>query len=676
VELDSPSLRGADAAADAAAIARCLERDNAWSGLRAWTRAKDLRDVADMCHRINPAAWAALYVTFYDAVLRHAETYPAALRERDAALPPAWFTEPFYYAYVQYFGTPSGDGEAGFDDLAEMLGYLEAGGVRNLFLLPHYESPMADGGYDVSDYAPRASLGGAAAWGRFMDAAVARGFRVVTDLPINHTSVRHPWFRAALAGDRRKLAYYLRRDGRVKLGERERGGDLVAIYRDPDGTLSERVLIFPDVDRCHEARFEIDGQQVQLYREFYPFELDLDLQQPTVLAEIFELLGRELRQGVLGKRADAVAHWIKRPGTPADGLPETHALQALIKSFMRHVCPRAVVLPEAVRGAAVCASYAGMATEIAGQAVCSEGDALFNFELQGALREMLYLGTSTPFWRQVFTIPELPTGAVWLNLLEHHDETYLGMISSPNRERLAALIEQGGGQRYKNGMSAGCRYADALGKDPRRIATAIFCLYLMPGVPVLYYGTELGARNQPRHARAMQARQHRLLRELGGEIELERCYDPRELQRGPIPAADFDAAEREEALPYATWRAMNRLRERRASLRGVLLTPIDNGHDSVLSLVRFAGESSDQPLLALANLRGETRELRLPREQLEEKLGIAANARATLVDLLAADGAGLDEGDMKPLSVEAEADLFVRLEPYAHRLLESATEDR
>jgi maltose alpha-D-glucosyltransferase/alpha-amylase len=646
----------------AAAIEAAFEKDGPWAVLRGLTTKKDLADVKSMCREIQPERWAEIYVKFWDAVVEARAARPAALEARDAALPEDWFHEPFYYCYPQYFGTPEAGKEGGFDALVEQLDYLETLGIRNLYLLPHYESPMADGGYDVSRYTPRQSLGGPAAYARFMKAANARGFRVVTDAPFNHTSVEHPWFQALKKGDPVKSRFYLQVNGREKIGEKDVNGDIVSRYRDPDGTETELVNIFPDVDRSHHLEVESGAGKVQVYREFYPFQVDLDLRNPSVLGEIFELLGREANDGVLGKRTDAIAHWMKRPGTASDGLPETHGLQALLKSFLGHVAPGAIVMPEAVRSAKENARYAGVATEIAGRPRASEGDALFAFEMQGALREMLYLGTSTPFWSKVFALPVLPENATWVNLLGHHDETYLGFVSEPNRDAMRAHIEASGGRVYKNGMSAGARFADCLGHDPERVATAMFALYLTPGTPAVYYGAELGAPSQPEFALAEQKRHHATLKAQGVEVPFDKAYDPRDLQRGPIPASSFAAAVESKQPGVETVRRLNALRASRPALRDGLLSPLTNGHDSVLSMVRHARDPEAPGLVALANLSGEPRTLRLPVGELSAALGVDA-ASVGWVDLLE-DGASVE-----PALVDAHLELV--LPPYGRLLLDA-----
>eukprot|EP00871_Galdieria_phlegrea_P000483 jgi/Galph1/1435/GphlegSOOS_G114.1 len=146
---------------------------------------------------------------------------------------------------------------ATFDDLIEMLPYLEYLGFRNLYLLPHYESPLADGGYDV-----RQNLGGHEAYLRFMKAALAKQEQ----------------------NKKKYIEYYLKRNGRKKIGEYERDGDIICQYQDPDQTISERYVFFRMFDRTHGLL------------NFYPFQVDLDLRNVAVLEEIFHILGNEMNE--------------------------------------------------------------------------------------------------------------------------------------------------------------------------------------------------------------------------------------------------------------------------------------------------------------------------------------------------------------------------------------------
>lgn len=600
------------------------------------TTAEDVRNVRNICRDINLDAWEEIFAAFYNQVVVAAEKRPAHLQRRDEMLAPDWFHDPWYCAYVQYLGTDGPDDVAGFDNLADMLPYIRELGFRNLYILPHYESPMGDGGYDVSDYSPSTTLGGSDAFARFMNAATKAGVCVATDAIFNHTSTEHRWFQAALQGDDTFISYYVQRNGREKIAEYDRDGDIVCRYRDPDGTITERVCVFPDVDRTHGLWVEISGKTYQFYREFYPFQVDLNLQNPAVLNEIFSILAHEVNLGVLGKRMDAIAHWIKRPGVASDGLPESHAVHALIKAFVRHVCRKAIVIPEVVRSLETVSEYAGVATTINGTKCASEGDALLSFEMQAALREMTYFQTVAPFWQRIFRTPKLPSGSVWMNLLEHHDETYIGFFAPEVRYWICEYIKSHGGVVYKNGMSAGGRYADCLDHDPARIATALFLLYLTPGAPIVYAGLEIGWGNNHSHADDAQKRSHKKFQDLGVYVSEKACYDPRELQRGPLPRSAFTGAASNEFLPLVTVRALNDLRITRPSFRTSDVHPIDSGDIGVLCLARECHEQ-DKPLLCIANLTPFEKEVIMPVWQVQQRLhvdNIEANGVMHMEDLL------------------------------------------
>src|SRR5207247_8677896 len=78
-----------------------------------------------------------------------------------------------------------------------------------LWLLPFYPSPRRDDGYDVADYYgvdPRYGTSGD--FVELMHQARERGMRVIVDLVINHTSIRHPWFRDARANPTPKYRHW------------------------------------------------------------------------------------------------------------------------------------------------------------------------------------------------------------------------------------------------------------------------------------------------------------------------------------------------------------------------------------------------------------------------------------------------------------------------------------
>jgi alpha-amylase len=130
-------------------------------------------------------------------------TPPAALEA------PAWYhTAVGYEIFVRSFRDSDGDGIGDFAGIIEKLDHLNDGvpgagddlEVDLIWLMPINPSPSYHG-YDVTDYRDvHADYGGMEGFDAFLDAAHARGIRVVMDLVVNHSSSQHPWFQASAAG--------------------------------------------------------------------------------------------------------------------------------------------------------------------------------------------------------------------------------------------------------------------------------------------------------------------------------------------------------------------------------------------------------------------------------------------------------------------------------------------
>ena len=89
-------------------------------------------------------------------------------------------------------------------------------GVDAIWLSPMYPSPMADFGYDVSDYCNVDPLfGDLPTFDRLVAGAHRRGIKVLIDWVPNHTSDQHPWFIASRSSrDDPKRDWYIWRDPR------------------------------------------------------------------------------------------------------------------------------------------------------------------------------------------------------------------------------------------------------------------------------------------------------------------------------------------------------------------------------------------------------------------------------------------------------------------------------
>ena len=97
--------------------------------------------------------------------------------------------------HVKTFRDSDGDGIGDFRGLIEKLGLPPGTRHDRIWLLPFYPSPLRDDGYDIADYFDvNPNFGTLDDFRAFLDAAHARGLRVITELVINHTSDQNPWF--------------------------------------------------------------------------------------------------------------------------------------------------------------------------------------------------------------------------------------------------------------------------------------------------------------------------------------------------------------------------------------------------------------------------------------------------------------------------------------------------
>jgi len=109
---------------------------------------------------------------------------------------PWWQDAVVYQIYPRSFQDTDGDGVGDLRGIEQRLDHVSALGADAIWLSPIYPSPMADGGYDVADYAavhPR--FGTVADAERLITAAHERNLKVLFDVVPCHTSIEHPWFR-------------------------------------------------------------------------------------------------------------------------------------------------------------------------------------------------------------------------------------------------------------------------------------------------------------------------------------------------------------------------------------------------------------------------------------------------------------------------------------------------
>jgi alpha-glucosidase len=197
----------------------------------------------------------------------------------------------FYQVYPRSFRDSDGDGIGDIRGIIARLPYLTSLGVNAVWLSPIFPSPMADFGYDISDYTGIDPLFGTMAdFDALVNAAHGSGLKIILDLVPNHTSDQHPWFIEARASrDNPKRHWYIWRDPAPDGGP-------------PNNWLSEFGGSAWQYD-------EATGQYY--YHAFLAAQPDLNWRNPAVREAIYDVMRFWLGKGVDGFRVDVIWHLIK-----------------------------------------------------------------------------------------------------------------------------------------------------------------------------------------------------------------------------------------------------------------------------------------------------------------------------------------------------------------------------
>lgn len=206
-------------------------------------------------------------------------------RETDKA--PWWQEAVIYQIYPATFKDSNGDGVGDVRGITQKLDYLSDLGVGAIWLSPIYPSPMKDGGYDVADYEDvDPQFGTLEDFDTLVKEAHARNMRVVTDLVMNHTSDKHPWFEESQDPHSAKSDWYVWADGKP---DGSPPNNWQSFFGGPAWTYSER--------------------RGQWYlHKFAPEQPDLNLWNRDVQDAMVDAMTFWLERGVDGFRFDVIDH--------------------------------------------------------------------------------------------------------------------------------------------------------------------------------------------------------------------------------------------------------------------------------------------------------------------------------------------------------------------------------
>ena len=372
-----------------------------------------------------------------------------------------WHGKTAYQIYPKSFCDSNGDGIGDLRGVISKLDYLRELGVEIVWLSPVYPSPMADQGYDISDYYgidPR--FGTMDDMDELIAKARERGISIVMDLVVNHCSDEHEWFRRACEDPDGPYGqfFYIR--------DWHEGEPLPCNWRSYFG------------GPCWET---LPGHPDKIYfHAFHKKQPDLNWENPKLRREIYKMINWWLDRGLGGFRIDAIIN-IKKllpfrdfPADRDDGLCAIQRMLAEtegVNVFLREMADETFCLYDAFSVGEVFDEK----TEDLPLIIGDDGyfSSMFDFSehLLGLDRRgwhLSHLPTAEEYKQAAFAAQARVADIGFLsNIIENHDEPRGVSHYLPQGERSDAAKKLLGGLNF-----------------------------LLRGLPFLYQGQELGMENR------------------------------------------------------------------------------------------------------------------------------------------------------------------------------------
>lgn len=296
--------------------------------------------------------------------------------------------------------------------LAFLNGHLK-NTVSGVHILPFFPF-TSDDGFAVSDYdTVRQDLGD---WDDI--GAIGRGYRLMSDVVINHASAGHRWFQQFLED---------KPPGRDFIKTAALDDDISQVTRPRPSPLLY----------AHET----DAGEKWVWCTFGPDQIDLDFSNPNLLCEFIRLLRFYIDKGVRVFRLDAVGFLWKQSGTNCLHLQETHEIVKLMRTLIDHLDDNIWLITETNVPAHENLEYFGNS---------NEAHLIYNFALPPLLVHALLTGRSSYLRRWMMSTAPTPDGCTMFNFSASHDGIGLrpveGLLPPDEISRMSETVQGFGGR--------------------------------------------------------------------------------------------------------------------------------------------------------------------------------------------------------------------------------------
>lgn len=431
--------------------------------------------------RLRARVRAHLEVVYGESAASLVEPAIEAMRYPDAVAEPAPYQNYWDESdcwMITYATSVHKEGEPGLRTLQAFCDEYLSDTVSGLHILPFYPY-SSDDGFAVMDYCTVREEAGS--WDDIQ--SIAKRYRLMADLVINHASSQSAWFQNFLS----------RKDpGKDYFKETTPDEDLSLVVRPRSTPLRTEVET-------------VDGKR-WVWCTFGPDQVDLDFGNPEVLLRFIEIIRLYLENGVHVLRLDAVAFLWKEPGTASLHDQRTHEIVKLIRTLIDFYDPSVMIITETNVPNRDNLTYFGNS---------NEAHAIYNFSLPPLLIHSLLTGDCRHLKTWMMSMPPARGGTTYFNFIASHDGIGLrpvnGLLSPAERDQMLETLKSFGGRiSLRTGPDGAARpyevnisLIDALagtmdGRDEYQIDRFICAhaiVLALEGIPGVYIHSLLGTPN-------------------------------------------------------------------------------------------------------------------------------------------------------------------------------------